>query len=480
MQEIKQDFGYQYIQFHDQLIKEYLDSIEAINPEFLKYKGRSIKGIIEKSFFAKLIYYQPLRDLFNEYLKNEGMPNHLKEQYYKEAYSEFFLDQHEINTKQQNGGNEKKFDDEAKKELRDALKPYKGQIVYYAYNVRFLELALPVLTKLQEDVIVLTYQDIPESSNYPENIMIVEFPVVKLRTCKNIFLKLKFPTLYHLFFNLEMLLKIIQPKSIIVLEGANVVEYNIMAIIGKVFNIKTVCVQHGWPGLLYSGFKNMQFDYFLSWGNQFSNLLKPSNPKLKFISTGYYYDVNPKKSYKKNAISFFFQGPYFVSTEYAIELMFDFAIYCAQTFPRLDILIREHPSKGLNPRLLNKAKNTSNIIYVSSMSTTLADVLSASIVSVAIFSSTLMESLAYGVVPFVFNPTSMPNYYPNIDKEGLGIEVKSLEEAKKKMKSLLSSNSLLNSYRKNIANKCTSYFEFTGQKAIEKTANEILKISNRL
>ncbi|MCB0450460.1 MAG: hypothetical protein KDC97_10115 [Confluentibacter sp.] len=373
-QETKQDFGYQYIQFHDVLMKDYFNSIEKINPEFLKYKGCSIKGIIEKSIFAKFIYYQPLRDRFNEFWKNGGMPNHLKEQYYNDAYAEFIHNEMELVAELKNEKDETKFDDKVKKKLENALDPCKGKIIYYAYNLRFLELALPILSKIPEEVIVLTYQDIPESSNYPENIMLVEFPVIKMRTCKNVFLKLKFPELYHLFYNLEMLLKIIEPKSIIILEGFNVVEYNILAVIGKAQKIKTVCVQHGWPGILYSGFHNMQFDYFLSWGKSFTNLLKPNNPDPKFITVGYPYSV-PLKVQEKNSISFFFQGPYFVSTSAVIEEMISFAIFCATTFPEFDILLREHPTSTIRTKRMDLLNSFENIKFVSHNKISLSDVL---------------------------------------------------------------------------------------------------------
>ncbi|MGV8815864.1 MAG: hypothetical protein ACOH2D_17310 [Gelidibacter sp.] len=473
----KVDYGFHYIKFNDRLVQEYLDSIKVLNPEYLSYNGYGIEGILEKRLFAKLIYDQKLRDIFNNYWKDGNMSIDLKNKFYTKAYGEFFLSPSETKkVKEETSSISNNFN---KEKIKVALEPFKGKIVYYAYNLRFLEIAIPVLSKLKEEVIVLTYEDIPESFNCPDNILIIEFPVLKTKEFTNDFLELKFPILYYLFNNLEFLVKALEPKSILFFEGANVVEYNILAVIGKKFKICTICIQHGWPGLLYSGFHNMQFDYFLSWGDEFIKLLKPINPAPKFLTVGYPYEIPLKKHQEKDAVSFFFQGPYFVSTLMVIEQMIDFAIFCARTFPEFDILLREHPSSKIRTDKIKTLKSFKNIKFVPANEVLLKDVLARSIVSVSVFSSTLMESLVYNSIPLIFNLTSMPHYHPNLDEEKLGIEVKTLFDAQEKIVELLKSKSNLMRYRKNILRAHSNYYSSTGNEALQNTVDKIIKISNK-
>lgn len=470
---VKEDFGYQYIQVNDELIQRYIDSIKRVNPDYLLFYGYSIERILEKRFFANLIYNQQLRDIFNGYSINGFIAENLKEIFYQKAYGEFFFNPEDAISR----SDIKDSDCSTKARLKEALCPYKGKMVYYAYNVRFVEIALPILSNLGQEVIVLSYEDIPESLTYPDNILIVEFPVVKIRDYANDFMESKFPILYYLFNSLEFLLGILEPKSILIIEGANVVEYNMLAVIGKKHNIPTICIQHGWPGLLYSGFKEMHFDYFLSWGNRFTKLLKPFNPQPKFIPTGYPYVVSCPKEKNKKAIAFFFQGPYFVSTLSIIEQMLDFAIFCASSFPSLTILIREHPSHKLNPVGLKKMASFSNIQFVPSEKEPLKNVFSKSLISVSVFSSTLVESLAYCSVPFIFNLTSMPHYLPDLQKEGLGIEVKTMKEAKERMTTLIANQSLINQYKAKILKRSADFFSSTGNKAIKNIVAEIKSLN---
>lgn len=49
--------------------------------------------------------------------------------------------------------------------------------------------------------------------------------------------------------------------------------------------------------------------------------------------------------------------------------------------------------------------------------------------AVSIYSTSLVEAAALGVVPVVFNPTSMPHYSPDLAALGAGVEARTLEAA---------------------------------------------------
>ncbi|MCB0743455.1 MAG: hypothetical protein KDC67_06095 [Ignavibacteriae bacterium] len=472
-----EDFGFQYLQYVENIIEEYLASIEELDPNYLILNGVSVKELLGKRIFNTPLHDVELRNLFKNYWKNDRIASELKESFYNRAFQDFLFDKSEIadNTPQENGELAYKHISES---FEKELKSYKGKIVFYAYNKRFLDQVLPILINLKEDIVVLTSYDFQEPHDYPKSINIVEFSALKIEQNSNAFLKLKFPVFYYLYNTLELLINILKPKSIIVMEGGSIIAYEMLAVIGTKLGVKSICLQHGWPCILHTGFKNMPFDYFLSWGKNFSSLFKVVNSNPRFINSGYPFETPLKDKVKKNAISFFFQAPYFISITPIIEKMIDFAAFCANTFSNLDILIREHPANQYRNNKIDVLKNISNITFVPYHVMPLDEVLSKSIVSVAIFSSTLMESLLYNSVPFIFNLTSMPNYHPNLHAMGLGIEIKTIEEAQVRIKELLESDTMLVNLKKNISSCQSEYFEFTGKQGIGRTANEILKISN--
>jgi hypothetical protein len=137
--------------------------------------------------------------------------------------------------------------------------------------------------------------------------------------------------------------------------------------------------------------------------------------------------------------------------------MISFSFHCARSFPDRKIYIREHPEYKLND--LDKAFITAqpNIRMVSK--TPLQEVFAETEIGVAIFSSTLMEGIIHNVIPFVFNLTSMPCYYPNVDKEGIGVEAKSMEEAQKKMCYIINDQTYMATIKGNIKKAKRRYFE---------------------
>lgn len=474
----KKDFGFQYLQYIEKLIEEYLDSIQKMDSDYLNLNGKCVKELLGKRIFNQPLHDDELRELFNSYYLNGILKPNLKDKFYNRAFENFLIKKMEL---------EKNPVDSKSKEIykaivsnfKEELKPYKNKIVFYAYGERFLNQVIDILSAINEEVIILSNYNFPETTTCPDNIKIIEYSALEIENIPNDFLKLKFPIFYYLYNTLEAVITALNPKSIIVMEGGNIIDYEILSSIGSKINIKTICLQHGWPCILHTGFRKMPFDYFFTWGLEFSNLFKKVNSKPKFLNTGYPFLVPENKLNKKNAISFFFQAPFFVATVPIIEQMIDFAIFCALSFPKLDILIREHPANQFRSNKFDELKYYNNIQFVPASTSPLPKLLDQSLISVAIFSSTLMESVAYGAIPFVFNLTSMPNYHPNIQEIGLGVEAKTLTEAKEKMLELLEEDIVLKKVQKKSADIKSKYFTMTGDRAITKIVEKILAISNK-
>lgn len=470
--------GYEFVTVIGQLVDRYIDTVRSTTPEYMLYQGHSIRGVLRERLFTAAIYNQRLRNLFNEHWESTDLGKDAMEVYYKIAFGEYFFD----GTKLTGSSLPSEKDSETLEQYKEILSPYRKSIVYYAYNQRFLELVLPLLSKLDGTVVVLTMADILEPANWPENVQLIEFPVLKsIMEYKNPFLGTVFPILYHTFNNLAFLTKFLEPRSIILPEGANVIEYKMLAVLGKVHGVPTICLQHGWPGLLHLGFHDMEYDHYLSWGKISAKLLETVSPAPIYNCSGYPNEIPNIKLSKKKAISFFFQGPYYVSDEGVIRKMLDFALYCAESFPSLEIWIREHPSCKLNPtpKVLEKIRSIENIRFASRKEYPLEEVLANSIVNVSVFSSSLVESLLYGCIPFVLNLTSMPCFTPDLDAQGLGIEVRTMGEAKKRIRSLLKEQAQIRAFQKRISKASPDFFSATGKVAMQKIVNYIETVSNK-
>ncbi len=292
---------------------------------------------------------------------------------------------------------------------------------------------------------------------------------------QNSFLYQNFGELFSAFNTLDLFVDLLQPSGILVVEG-NHHQFESLAIIGKNKSVPVICIQQGWPSILHTRFKNMQYSHFLSWGKQFSSMYKNENPKPQFISTGYPFEVKNCKN--RNAISFFLQAPVLISTSKNYNELLELAFFCASQFPKMEILIREHPEYALPKYFAKQISLHTNIILVSPKNHSLSEIFSKSIVGISIFSSTIIEGLAHGVIPFIYNPDLMPNYYPDLDKEHLGIEAKSLKEAKLKITELIHDSHKIEDFQRQISNKQINYFASLNQQALETTIKTIQNIQS--
>ena len=223
----------------------------------------------------------------------------------------------------------------------------------------------------------------------------------------------------------NLVLDKLNPKKIILPEG------NIG--IGEVYNLAaqsrrvgTICIQQGWSPVCHIGFRNMHYDKFLLWGDKFKELLQPYNCNQKFIVTG---NHNLNSSEDNNTVD---KGIGVFLQHYSGSIMFNkkeydelivFIYEIAIKYPLKKIIIRKHPGYELEDYIIDKFKNFNNIEYMHSEEYTLNEVLRKISISIAIHSTVLLESLAYNVIPFIFNNTAMPHYEPDISKNGLAVEV---------------------------------------------------------
>lgn len=456
--------NYKYLEFIDVLISEYITHIDCEQPEAFAIGDYNIEVPIKKFLFQRLAMDGFLKELFTANV-----------QVNTEIVHSFILNW--LLLKYGNAPKKKvantNIHNQYFNQYKTLLEPYKNKIVYYALHERFLKFMLPILSKLEKEIVILCENEIPDDLEYSDNISLIELSHLPLSQHKGDFLQHNFPWVFHMFNTLHLFIELLQPSAILVIEG-NHPQFESLAILGKQKSIPVLCLQQGWPGILHTGFKDMQYSHFLCWGPRFCELFKPMNPLPHFLITGYPFKTVDNNS--KSGIAFFLQAPILISSPDANNSIVAFALFCAGQFPDRKILIRAHPEYPLSNHFVQQAANYDNILLTSQETHTLFEVFEKSLISVSIFSSTIIESLAHGTIPFIFNPGLMPNYNPNLEAEGLGVEVKSLEEAKNQMIKLTGSPSWSGELIKQINTTRKNYFNMIGSDAIMTTVDTITKI----
>lgn len=130
--------------------------------------------------------------------------------------------------------------------------------------------------------------------------------------------------------------------------------------------------------------------------------------------------------------------------------------YTARTCPECKFLIKEHPEYSLDQSQKEIFGNLSNVEFVTNV--LVADVFRRTLISVSMFSSTLMESIVNLSIPFVFDQSTLATYYPAVDN--WGVEVHSLEEAKIELVHLIRDKEQLEFLTRNVAKIRDDFFSF--------------------
>lgn len=327
------------------------------------------------------------------------------------------------------------------------LKQYKNTLLLFCLNSRQLSYFTPIIEKMQHDAVILTMEDISDAKIEALKIPVIVFGVLSQPIAlEQDYLRNHFEYLFLLTNTFYLLIKDIMPSAVMVMEGCHY-EAEVISSVSKILDIKTICVQQGWPGLMHTRFKNMTYDYFLSWGKGFNELWKKYSSGPAYLGVGYPFSISAHQSASKQNITFFFQAPLFTISNQTFQDMIAFAFYCSRTFPDRTIWIREHPEYNLNSVVKAFIGAQPNMGIVTERP--LSEVYAETEIGVAIFSSTLMEGIIHHVIPFVFNLTSMPCYYPDVDKDGIGVEAKSMKDAQEKICRIINDPT----YRATIKNK---------------------------
>lgn len=444
---MRREYYWEYLQECDNLIEKFMKEGERISPKAFCIEEINL-GKPVANYLWEMIFFNRFKEIYSHTkMRGENHSSIVKIIWHNVIEPFLPSGKEVINSRLFQG----------KKPVYDcSIKKYENKELFFCSNFRQLSYFIPLLNKADNRAVVVAMEGSIEESlfDYKGDLLEVNL-ILKPLLLRQQYMNVKFRYIYLLANTFYILLKEIMPSCVFVMEGCHY-ETETIAAVCRSLKIKSICMQQGWPGLIHTRFKNMSYDYFLTWGKGFSELWKQHNPKPVYLESGYLYPVIHSTTGSKSCITFFFQAPSFVLGIQTLRDMIAFAFYCARTFPERKIYIREHPEYNLSD--LDKAFITvqPNIKIVSK--TPLKEVFAETELGVAVFSSTLIEGIIHDVIPFVFNLTSMPNYYPDVAKEDIGVEAKSMEEAQEKMCNLINDRSYRTRIKDSIQNVKKEYF----------------------
>jgi len=272
-----------------------------------------------------------------------------------------------------------------------------------------------------------------------------------------------------------------RPKCVVICEG-NSPSNEVLNRLCRLLRIPTVCVQQGWSPIVHSGFRNMSYSVMCLWGKRFEDYLAPFNPEQNFVMCGNHLLPEAPKMVsdeRSRNICFFAQGVSSLLSEEMIDRFLQLSRSVALAFPDRNVFVREHPSYPVPQSSRKILGEAPNLHFVAARDQPLADMLSNCSLSVAIYSSTILESLASGVLPVIVNLTSLPRYYPDLAAEGLAVEVHTVEDAYDKIVELLRNDVEIGRRAQRLAQHRSEFFAALGRDALLQIAGSIRSTAER-
>ena len=359
--------------------------------------------------------------------------------------------------------------------FREVLSEYRGQLLIYIFNERQLHYLAPLINNINTPVFLLSEYELPEDTDFPDNVtaMTIEHP--RLRAFKNFYIEYNFPFLFQYANTLSIMLDILKPSKVICLEGCHMQE-QLLAIVAHDFQISSICIQQGWPSFVHTGFKRLPFRYFFTWGERFSRLWEIYNPQPGFLPLGYMYEVTNPDLRKKKCVTFFLQSPHFLCDLNYYNEILDLIFDSADIHPNIEFLVREHPEYRMEKRIFKRLEAYPNVLMVSDWE--LNEVYKQTLISVSHFSSTLMEGIAHCCIPLVYDPTTGFRYCPDVEKEGLGRIAKTKEGFRLCLKEILKeyrggAGEIQCSYLQRMEERREQWFAAVDNKTIERMVDLI-------
>ena len=489
------NFGYEYTVNLCSAIEKLTENEEALDSQVFFHKGANLKFALERALYSTYASSKNLFEIYEKW-KMGVLPPVIRIGNLTEKKLAMIM----------TGASEEKFDTNDKKNIKKmayffiqnifrvifidkivsaerryynyfSQKNNKAKTLFYVPNERFVWYTKPIFDSLPAPRSYITnnskIENILKEKKIPFVPNSVYFYSLEKLSKKNTLLK-QFNVMqkYDLLYDS---IKRIRPNKVIIADGGGS-ECEVVNQICKRENIACVCIQQGWSPIIHNGFRNMNFSKMLVWGEKFSDLLRPYNPDQYFVATGSHIIDSPKNNPKTSvrSISFFFQTTTIVLNDAGWQEFLQLTHTVAEKFPQLTVIIREHPAYPIGAEEKKKFEKRNNVVFMNPGKCNLSEVLTRSDLSVSIYSSVILESIAAGVIPIIFNVTSYPRYFPDVEKAGAGLEVKNLDDAVDVIKILINNPKELEKFVTPMEEFRRQYFYADKEQAIKNIVNEIM------
>lgn len=298
----------------------------------------------------------------------------------------------------------------------EALSPLRGREVFYANFERMAHCLIPWIRSSSQSAVIISENEIDyQHIGLPPDMTAVRFHDLRMRLYRNDFIEKHFPVFYSFCNTIKLMDSIIEPPRFSCICGCQVIG-KIWAEICTARGGDTVCYQQGWPAFMHAGFVDMPYKRMVTWGDEFNRLWHKYNPRTECLTGGYPYPIAADGSH--HCVTFFLQEPYFVSSHRMVWQMYDLIVATARRYPDMTIQYRLHPESQIDSHIRHRLDSLPNIVDATDRP--LHEVYASTRVAVSHYSSTIMECLAHGCCPLVFNPTPRWRYTPDLEAEAIG------------------------------------------------------------
>lgn len=457
-------------------IENYTESILNKDEKGLNYRGINMRYSIERCIYIKCINSKSLFLNYEKYCLRQNSKINLPNLSPIEKDILYFLINKKISNQYLKKNIKRVFLKKSIQFLRNIkenikttffngkINNKKNKIIISINHIKFLNILKPILSSLPKDSFII---EAGNDENFWKQIKKRKYKVIDFKSHYSNYNHLissnymiEFLELFNIVDDLIFILKCIKPKSILVIEGVAPKDI-LISEVAKSMHISTFCLQHGYPPFVDTGFRNMNFSKFLAWGVGTRKLLQKYNPKQNFMIVG-----NPSLKNKKNfkliknkfKVGFFLQGECALLDKKEIKVFYNLILFTIKKHKNINFIIREHPSSKINQSFKIEISKLKNAFISYPEENSISKDLESIDISVSVFSSVIMESIALEVVPLICSFGSLPKYIPEIAKEGAAIEVFNLNDAKKELNKLLKNKKYLNNFKKCICKVKSNYF----------------------
>jgi hypothetical protein len=261
-----------------------------------------------------------------------------------------------------------------------------------------------------------------------------------------------------------------RPRCVVVVEGMSPTD-ELANQVCRSLGIPCVCIQQGWSPIIHNGFRHASFTRMAVWGEGFREILAPYSPQQEFAISGSLAFATASVDHSKQltdgrpSAAFFLQPPSPLIGEDHLRQVTDLISRASTRFPGATLLVREHPGWPLSSAELESLGRLPNVQLAPAEAYPLVDVIHQSRVAISIYSTSLLEAAALGTPALVFNPTSMPRYFPDVEVLGVGIETDRADAALDTINRLLHDDSYRESFTPAMARFRERFFADADERA---------------